>query len=86
MEVLIMGIAMFFNFAIIYVKLNKGKGTHAALDGAIFMAIMYITAGSQGGMYAGTVASALFSVFLLFSPPTFIDDFFGDSQEKEPKC
>jgi len=73
MEVLIVGIAMFFNFAIIYVKFNNERTTEAFIDLGAFIAIMYVSSmGGQGAMYAGTVASAIFSIFLFFSPPKFL--------------
>ena len=75
MEVLIVGIAMFFNFATIYIKSNNNRGTEAAIDLGAFIAIMYISSmGGQGAMYAGTIASAIFSIFLYFSPPKFMED------------
>lgn len=74
MEVLIVGIAMFFNFATIYIKSNNDRGTEAFVDFAAFVAIMYISSmGGQGAMYAGTIASAIFSIFLYFSPPKFLE-------------
>lgn len=73
MEVLIVGVAMFFNFATIYVKSNNDRGLEASLDLAAFVAIMYVSSmGGQGAMYAGTIASAIFSVFLFFNPPKFL--------------
>lgn len=73
MEITIVGIAMFFNFAVIYLKLNNNRQPEAILDGSVFIAIMYITSmAGQGGIYAGTVASALFSIFLYFNPPKFL--------------
>ena len=75
MDIGIVGIAMFFNFATIYVKFNNDRVMEAILDGGVFVAIMYITAmAGQGGMYAGTVASALFSIFLYFNPPKFFQE------------
>lgn len=70
MEILIVGIAMFFNFATIYIKANNHRGTEAVIDLGAFIAIMYLSSmGGQGAMYAGTIASAIFSIFLFFSPP-----------------
>ena len=75
MEVLIVGVAMFFNFAAIYVKANNNRGTEVFIDLSAFIAIMYISSmGGQGAMYAGTIASAIFSIFLYFSPPKFIEN------------
>ncbi len=69
----IIGVAMFFNFAVIYLKFNSFRVAEAILDGGVFIAIIYITSmAGQGGMYVGTIASALFSIFLYFKPPKFL--------------
>ena len=82
MEITIVGIAMFFNFAVIYIKFNNDRSAEAILDGGVFIAIMYITSmAGQGGIYAGTIASALFSIFLYFNPPQF----FENEEEEENK-
>lgn len=70
MEIAIVGIAMFFNFAVVYWKFNNNKTTEGLVDVGVFAAIMYLSSfGGQGAMYVGTVASALFSIYLLFVPP-----------------
>lgn len=76
----LMGVAMFFNFAVIYIKFNTFRVLEAVLDGGVFIIIIYITSmAGQGGMYVGTIASALFSIFLYFFPPKFLS--FDDEVE-----
>lgn len=71
MEIAIVGVAMFLNFAFIYAKFNRGLIPEAIIDLGVFASIIFITSyGGQGAMYVGTIASALFSLYLIFNPPT----------------
>lgn len=66
--VAILGLAMAFNFGTIYWKLKHGNIANAVLDGMILGLVMYLTAGSVAGLSIGTVASAVFSIYLFFDP------------------
>ena len=69
MEFTIIGIAVFFNLAIIKWKIDKERYLDAGLDFAALVAITIFFSGSYSGLVVGTIASALFSVYLLISPP-----------------
>jgi len=66
--VIALGLAMAFNFGTIYWKLKHGNIANALLDGVILGLVMYLTAGSVAGLSIGTIASAVFSVYLFFDP------------------
>ena len=68
LSVVVLGIAMMFNFTTIYWKFKHNNIANAILDGVILGLIMYLTAGSVAGLSIGTVASALFSIYLVFDP------------------
>jgi len=66
------GIAIFFNFAVLKWKFSNGRTSDGILDLVVFVAIIYVTSSSgQMGMVAGMIGSALFSLFLLWSPFNF---------------
>ena len=69
MEFLIVGIAVAFNLAIIKWKIDKSRYLDASLDFASLAAITFFFSGSYGALVVGTVGSALFSLYLLVSPP-----------------
>lgn len=80
--IIVVGIAMFFNFAVIYLKFNNSRALEGTIDLGAFALIMYLSAmAGQGGMYAGTIASAIFSIFLFFSPPKILNDIDSDTTE-----
>ena len=69
MEYLIIGIAVFFNIAIIKWKYDRSRYADATLDAALMIGVMFLFSGSYGALVIGTVASALVSIYLLISPP-----------------
>ena len=69
MEFTIIGIAVFFNLAVIKWKIDKERYLDAGLDFAALVAITIFFSSSYSGLVVGTIASALFSVYLLISPP-----------------
>lgn len=69
MELLFIGLATAFNFGIIKWKLEKRRFADAALDLLILIIIGIVFSGTLGGMTIGMIASAVFSTYLLFSPP-----------------
>jgi len=68
MEFLVLGIAMAFNFAILKIKFDNGQYLNFLLDIVVFMILSAMLMGTLGGMVIATVASAIFSLFLLISP------------------
>lgn len=69
MEYLIVGICVFLNIAFIKWKFDKARYSDALLDTTLLVGVMYLFSGSYGALVIGTVASAMISVFLFFSPP-----------------
>ena len=75
--VIIAGVCIFFNFAIILYKFKAGRYLDMVVDSLVLGAITYMTAGSATGFVAGMIGSALFSVFLMIVNPmkgVFDDD------------
>ena len=69
--IMVIGIATFFNFAIIFYKFSKKKTLNALIDTAIFVIISLMFIGSVNALSIGMVASFLFSLYLLFMPVKF---------------
>lgn len=78
--VLLAGIAIFFNFAIILWKFKAGRYLDMFIDGLTLTAISYLTMGSVTGFVAGMIGSALMSVYLLVANP-MADFSFDDDDE-----
>lgn len=68
MEYLIIGIAVFFNIAIIKWKFDRKQTANAILDGSLLIIVAVVFSGSYGALVVGTIASALVSLYLLISP------------------
>ncbi len=66
--ILMAGIAMSFNLIVILIKLQKGDTTNAAIDASVLGAVMWLFSDSLGALIIGSVASAIFSVYLLAKP------------------
>ena len=63
------GVAIFFNFMILKWKFTNDRVADGVLDMVIFGTIMFLTSSSgQMGMVSGMIGSALFSLYLLWSP------------------
>lgn len=69
MEFVIIGIAVAFNLAVVKWKIDKERYLDAALDFAALVAITIFFSNSYGALVVGTIGSALFSLYLLVSPP-----------------
>jgi len=67
--IFVLGIATFFNMFAIKWKLENERFADAGLDGAILIGLGWVFGGSMTGLAIATVASAIFSVYLLISPP-----------------
>lgn len=72
MDFMIIGIAVFFNFAIIKIKIEKKRLEDAAFDAAFLALISFLFAGSFGGLVVATCSSMLMSIYLYFFPPKFL--------------
>lgn len=66
--ILLAGFATFFNVAIIYYKFSEGQTANAFVDFGVLAVVMYLFHGSFSALAVGTIASSLFSVFLIFKP------------------
>jgi hypothetical protein len=71
MEYLVIGIAVFFNIAFIKWKFDAERYADAVVDVTLLVGVMWLFSGSYGALVIGTLASALVSIFLFFSPPKF---------------
>lgn len=80
MEFLIIGVAAAFNMIIIKIKLEKSRYFDAILDSSFLATVTYVFSGSYGALVVGTIASAIFSIYLLVFPPKF-----GKDLSKNPK-
>lgn len=69
MEFLIIGVAVAFNIIIIKVKLEKDRILDGVLDMLFLATVTTVFSGSYGALVVGTIASAIFSIYLLVSPP-----------------
>jgi hypothetical protein len=67
-EFAIIGIAVFFNIAIIKWKFDRARYADAILDMSLLILIGAVFSSSYSALVVGTIASALISIFLLFSP------------------
>jgi hypothetical protein len=73
LEALLIGIATSFNFLVIKWKLEKHRYEDAALDFAILAILASVFGGSLGGMVIATIASFIVSLYLIASPPKFLN-------------
>lgn len=70
----IIGIAAFFNVAVIIHKLNKQRYINGIIDAALLIAVMILFSGSYGALVIGTIASAFISIYLNFVPLKFLGE------------
>jgi len=68
MELLLISIALVFNFIILKVKIEKGSYLNALIDALVFIVITVIMGGTLGGMVIAAIASAIFSLYLMYFP------------------
>ena len=69
MEFIVIGVAVFFNIAVIKWKYDKARYADAILDFICLVAVSILFSGSYAALVVGTIASALVSIYLLVSPP-----------------
>lgn len=68
MEFVLIGLAVFFNIVVLKWKFDKGRYADALLDAVLLGGVMFVFSGTYGALVVGTIASALVSIYLLFSP------------------
>lgn len=71
MEFILVGVAVFFNIAFVIWKFEKARYADAILDTTLLVLVAILFSGSYAALVAGTIASALVSLYLFFSPPKF---------------
>lgn len=69
MEFFIIGIAVAFNFLVIYAKLSNKRYLDGILDFTLLAILSILFGGSYAGLVVSTVASAIISIYLFFFPP-----------------
>lgn len=69
MEFIIIGIAVFFNIAVIKWKFDRERYADAFVDFGCLIVVALLFSGSYAALVVGTIASALVSIYLFFSPP-----------------
>lgn len=69
MELILVAIAVVMNVVFIKWKYSKGRYADATLDLALMLGIMFLFHGSFSALAVGTIASAMISIYLFFSPP-----------------
>ena len=75
--IMIMGFALAFNMIVIKMKFEHGRSGDAWFDLGSLVILGWLFSGSVGGLAMGTIASAIISVYLFFSPPKL--DWDGDN-------
>ncbi len=71
--ILIMGVALAFNFLIIKWKFEHHRTTDAFLDTGLLILIGIVFSSTITGLMIGTIASAIISLYLLAFPPKQFD-------------
>ena len=82
MELMLIGCAIAFNLLVIKFKLERARYEDAFFDAAVLVGLSLLMQGSYSGLVAATIGSAVVSIFLYFSPPTFLN---GIKASFEPK-
>lgn len=90
MEYILIAIVTSFNFLVIKWKLEKKRYEDAALDTAILVILASFFGGSMGGMIIAVIASFIVSIYLLASPPEFLEsvetkDFISEFKKRMPR-
>lgn len=67
---ILIGLAVSFNFLIIVKKYKDHRWLNATLDALLLMIICIVFSGSFNALVVGTIGSAIISIYLWFSPIT----------------
>jgi hypothetical protein len=84
-EFAIIGIAVFFNIAIIKWKFDRARYADAILDMLLLTAVTIVFSGTFGGLVVGTIASAMVSMYLIASPPTYFNGIYQKFIERSKR-
>jgi hypothetical protein len=76
----ILGLVLAFNILVIYAKLTHNRLADGLLDAGLLTLVTYVFSNSTDALIIGTIASAVISIFLYFSPPKI----FQEEKEEEP--
>ena len=71
MEILIIGIASYFNLMVLLLKYNRGRYADLAVDISSLVVLSWVFGGTLGGLQIAMIASALMSITLFIFPPKF---------------
>lgn len=69
MELALIGVVVAFNFLVIYAKAMNKRYLDAGLDVILLATVSILFGGSYAGLVVATIASAIISIYLFFSPP-----------------
>jgi hypothetical protein len=69
LEFILIGVATFFNIAVVKWKFDSGRTADACLDAFLLIVVAFLFSGSYAALVVGSIASALVSIYLYFSPP-----------------
>ena len=83
--ILIFGLAMAGNIAVIKFKLERYRYSDATVDAVVLVVLTYIFGGSIAGLAVATVASVFFSMYLLVSPPDILLNRMTEKKSKKKK-
>ena len=78
-----MSIAGFVNFVMLKHKLEKKRYADFSLDFIVMGFMSWIMMGTVSGMAIALTISSLFSIYLWFSPPKFLEDLNFEDTLKE---
>jgi len=73
MLLLLVSVALFFNIIVVYYKLTHDRILDGFIDAALLSLVAMFFSGSTDALFVGTLASALISIYLFFSPLKFDD-------------
>ena len=74
MEFLIIGIAIAFNIIVILWKFKHSRFLDAILDATLLSIIAFVFSGTYSALVAGTIASCIVSIYLLFNQPKLLKE------------
>ena len=67
--VIAIALSVFSNIAVIKWKVENDRLIDGILDGTVLVLLGYVFMGTISGLTIGSIASSMFSIFLLYSPP-----------------
>lgn len=71
MELLIVSVAVFLNFALLLWKFSNMRYADFTVDVMVLGTLTFLFGGTMGGMIIALCAGAMMSIYLLISPPKF---------------